>query len=163
MKQKLTYLNSNTIPLQYWWNIGDTNNYIWLVKDADHSEEDKSEESIEQYNLISNTILNKYGVSSSHLSILKKRRKYLILMCDGLNKEDNHKIWRAGLVKKEIDKLMKGESEGKREDSLILIGKFVYGNPISAMNITLNDYHANMNYANRTIAAENRLNKANNG
>ena len=163
MKQKKTYLSSNTIPLQYWWNIQDSKNFIWLVKDADHSEEDTSKEAIEQYNSISDNILDKYGVSDSYMKILKKRRKYLIMMNEGLSKDDKHKIWRAGLVKNEIDKLLMSQSDDKRGRSLIVIGKFVYGRPISATEITLDMYHENMNFANEEVAAQNRLNKAKNG
>jgi len=138
MPQKKKYFNNiDELPLKYWWEIQDNSNFIYLVKGSDHSEIDHTEEAMEVYKKLNNQIISKFGVTGSFMKILKKKRQYLILMNDGLSKDDEHIQWRAELVKREIDKIAKEETQGKREDSLVIIHKFVGGNIIDPLKMTV--------------------------
>ena len=84
-------------------------------------------------------------------------------MNEAILNNDRHKLWRYKILKKEIDSLSSVESEGKREDSLIKIGKFVYNRPISPMEITLDQYYSHMDYANRSVKLQAASNNNWNG
>lgn len=162
-KQEKQFYSKENLPLQYWWNIQDTGNFIYLIKESNHSEEDKSEELINLYAQINDQILDKYGVSKKHLKYLKKKKKYLLDASNAIATGDDHKLWRANRLKREIDGMIKNleETGGRREDTLINIGKFVYGRAISPMEITVDQYHFNCDYMDRMIELKNKGN--NNG
>lgn len=134
--------------------IYDTGNFNYLTEELNIDEVDNSEEGLEAFKFIANKRINKYGVGKTYMKILKKERQYLITMNDGLAKSDDHIQQKAEWIKREIDKLSNEESQGKREDTLIKIGKFVYGKPISAMEITLADFDSNSDYADRLLEAQ---------
>lgn len=155
MPQKKKYFdNIDELPLKYWWDIQDNANFIYLVRGLDHSEVDHTEESMEVYQKLNNQIISKFGVSDSFMKILKKKRQYLMLMNDGLAKDDRHIQWRAELVKKEIDKITSEETPGKREDSLVIIHKFVGGNMIDTLKMTVYQYYYYMDFVNRQMKEE---------
>lgn len=155
MPQKKKYFNNiDELPLKYWWDIQDSSNFIYLVKGSDHSKIDHTEEAMEVYKKLNDQIISKFGVSGSFMKILKKKRQYLILMNDGLSKDDRHIQWRAELIKKEIESITKEETPGKREDSLVIIHKFVGGNMIDTLKMTVYQYYYYMDFVNRQMKEE---------
>lgn len=162
-KQEKQFYSKEDLPLQYWWNIQDTGNFIYLIKESNHSEEDQSEELINLYAQINDQILDKYGVSKKYLKYLKKKKKYLIDTNNAIAIGDDYKLWRANRLKREIEGMIKNleETGGRREDTLINIGKFVYGRAMNPMEITVDQYYSNLDYMNRMVELENKGN--NNG
>lgn len=160
-KQEKQFYSKEELPLQYWWNIQDTGNFIYLIKDSKHSEEDKSEELVDLYVKMNDEIQDKYGVGKKYLKYLKKKKKYLIDANNALAIGDDYKLWRANRLKREIEGMIKSleETGGRREDTLINIGKFVYGRAISPMEITVDQYYFNEDYMNRMVEIQNKSNQ----
>ena len=147
MPQKKKYFNNiDELPLKYWWEIQDNSNFIYLVKGSDHSETDHTEEAMEVYKKLNNQIISKYGVSDSYMKILKKKRQYLILMNDGLAKEDGYTQQRAEHIKREIDNIAKEETPYRREHNLVIIHTFVGGKMINPLEMTVDQYYYHMEY-----------------
>ena len=163
-KRKKQYLNKIAeLPLLYWWNVQETNNFIWLKVDADHEETDHSEEALNVYNSLSKQILEKYGVSDEYLKVLKKKQRWLIMANDALSTGDKHKLWKANILKADIDKQVTEETTAKKEDSLVIIHKFVGGGPINPLNITVDQYYYYMDFVNRSMKQEKQTNALING
>ena len=157
MKQKDKYFSSITkVTLQNWWNIQDTGNFIYLVKDSDHEEEDKTEEAMDVYLMLNDQIIDKYGVSSSFMKILKKKKQYLVIMNDALATENKYKEWRAELIEKDIIKLTNKKSVGEREDSLVIIHKELGGVMPNPNEMTVDQFHYNMRFVNRSLISQRK-------
>ena len=137
--------------LQTWWDIQDTGDFIGLRKDQTEEETDFSEEGREAYELISDFIIDKYGISSAYRSLLKKRQRYLIMMADALGNGNEHRVWKAKVLLKEIETKISLENTGKREDSLIIIHKVVGGGPINPREFSLDQYYYYMDFVNRSF------------
>lgn len=153
----MKYLNNITkVFLQNWWNIQDTGNFIYLVKDSDHEGEDHSDEAIAAYQILNDQIIEKYGVSNTFMKILKKKKRYLVLMNDGLAKGDKHIQWKAELIEKEIDHMINQETDSRREDSLVIIHKFIGGNMPNPNEMTVDQFYYNMDFVNRGLKAQRK-------
>lgn len=156
----MKYLNKITkVTLQNWWDIQDTGNFIYLVKDSDHEGEDHSDEAIAAYQILNDQIIEKYGVSNTFMKILKKKKRYLVLMNDGLAKGDKHIEWKAELIEKEIDHMINQETDSRREDSLVIIHKFIGGNMPNPNEMTVDQFYYNMDFVNRGLKAQRKSTK----
>jgi len=71
------------------------------------------------------------------------------MMSDALATGDKHKEWRAGLINKDIDSLTNKDHTGKREDSLVIIHKFIGGSMPSPREMTVDQFYYNMDFVNR--------------
>jgi len=152
------YLDNITkVPLQSWWDIQDTGNFIYLVKGSDHQGEDRTEKAFKVYQMLNDQVITKYGVSSAFMKILKKKKQYLVMMNDALSTGNRHKEWRAELIKKDIENMSNKESTGKREDSLVVIHKELGGVMPNPREMTVDQFHYNMSFVNRSLIAQKKL------
>lgn len=143
--------------------IQDTGNFNYLTEELNVEEVDNSLEGFEAYKFLANKRINKWGVGKTYMKFLRLRKRYLIMMNKAILDKDDHLKWKANRVNKEIQDFFNAETNVKREDGLIKIGKFVYNKPISAMEITLEQYDSNMDYLERLLKEQSRQNAKANG
>lgn len=161
MKPERQFYGSREILLQYVWNIHETGNFIWMVKDADYSEFDQSDESIEAFNQMNREVVNRFGGGKKFMKLLKQKVKYLIMANIAISKTptDKYLLWRADVLNAKIQKEEKSE-EGDREESLITISEYVCnGRPLNPMEITYWMYHSYLNSTKKAIALRSKKQK----
>lgn len=160
MKRKNIYFNDIAdVPLWNWWKINDTGNFIYLVPDGDYTKEDFSEAAKEAYSNLTSQLISKYGIADNYFKILQKKKRYLIMINDGYASDDKHKVWKAERLREEIKQTESEENGGNREDTLVIIHKFVGGGPINPKQISLDQYYYYMDYVNRDLKAQAKTQK----